>query len=201
MSAAWKRKEVISSILSETVSFVGFERLVTVYAIEAASVVYVGSTIQPIANRIRAHISDAKSGSDLPIHVWMRNNEFRFSVKHLETVPEASRVAAEKRWLKEFDGELLNVTDGGPGMSGHKFSGTEHAKRIASAIRTGATFSCLRCGSEFWRKRRDILKGHNKFCSRDCYQQWQRGRPKSNASGLMGVAGREAAQAKRIASK
>jgi hypothetical protein len=178
MSTPWKRKEIIQVLLEEAVKFVGFERPVTIYAIEKSCAVYVGSTVQPIASRIRAHVSDAKGGSDLPIHKWMRENDYSFSVRHLETVIEEERILSEKRWLKKLGNSLLNVTDGGPGMSGHKFRGTDHARRIGSALRTGATFSCVECGSEFWRKRRDIIKGHNKFCSRDCYHSWQRGKPK-----------------------
>ena len=39
-------------------------------------------------------------------------------------------------------------------------------------------------GAGFWRKRREILLGHNRFCSRGCYQEWQRGKPKVQHHGL-----------------
>ncbi|MEC9268502.1 MAG: hypothetical protein VX464_20755 [Pseudomonadota bacterium] len=176
------RKEVIGDCTLSRVTFIGFERLVSVYAIESDDVVYVGSTLQPIKHRIRAHILTAKAGSNLPIHGWMREHNFAFSVRLLDRVPEPNRVVAEKHWIAHFGGGLLNLTDGGGGLSGHLFAGSEHSQKIASSLRKGRVFSCLECGDEFWRKPRDVRLGHTKFCSRLCYQHWQRGRPKKRGA-------------------
>ena len=159
---AYKRKETIGDCI-----IVGFPVIAQIYAIEGDDVVYVGSTIQPIKNRIRAHIRDAKNGSALPIHEWMRQQNYIFKVRFIESVEETGREAREKYWIARYK-NLLNLTDGGKGMSGHNFAGTTHARRIANKIRTGAEFSCQKCGESFWRKRSEIVKGNNKFCSRQC---------------------------------
>ena len=52
----------------------------------------------------------------------------------------------------------------------------ERAAKIAASHRRGAFFTCLVCDTQFWRKPCAIKKGDNKFCSRQCYLTWQRGR-------------------------
>lgn len=51
-------------------------------------------------------------------------------------------------------------------------------RKGAEKIKRGKFFSCLVCGSEFWRSPAHIKKGDNKFCSKKCYQHWQRGKAK-----------------------
>ena len=160
--------------------FLGFPERVVAYAIEADGiVVYVGTTTQTIRNRIRAHFADAVGGSDLPIHKWMRSRDYKFNVRFLSEVSLAARQSEEKKWVKELGPDILNITDGGPGMSGNKFAGTGHAQKIAERLRQGANCACEVCTKSFWRKPRDIKRGHSRFCSRFCYQEWQRGKPKS----------------------
>lgn len=198
----YRRKETIGDVLAG-VQFVGFEQpTVDIYGIygHSGDIAYVGTTTQPIRRRIQAHVRVAERGSDLPIHKWMRENFYRFSVRLI------GQCAVNERAQQEKSKILLlrpphNVTDGGPGMSGNFFAGTGHAEKIAEKLRKGANCTCQKCGRIFWRKPRDIKLGHNRFCSLLCYQAWQRGRPKSNASGLMGVAGRAAALAKRRVSQ
>lgn len=158
----YKRKEQIGDC-----EIMGFPKNAYIYSIEGSDVVYIGSTTQPIKNRIRNHIADAKNGSDLPIHIWMKERKFSFKVNFLEIAPEEMREEREKFWVSSFP-NLLNVTNGGRGMSGHKFAGTEHAKKIAAKLITGKHFDCLCCGKKFWRKNSEILKCHNKYCSRKC---------------------------------
>ena len=54
----------------------------------------------------------------------------------------------------------------------------ERKKKISEALKTGASFNCLVCGGEFWRKKSAIAKGQNKFCSKLCYQSYQKGKEK-----------------------
>lgn len=175
---------------------------VKIYSIQkdaSGEPVYIGSTNQPIASRIRAHILDANKGSEIPIHEWIRNCGGRFVVKIIDraATPE-ERHEKERYWISKYEGSgILNLTDGGPGLSGHKYAGTEHAFKGSEAKRTGDVFFCNECGVEFYRKRSEVIKGNCRFCSRECYQSWQRGKTKSNENGLMGVAGRTAALKKR----
>lgn len=173
-----KREVVIGDCAGMRVEFVGVEKTVSIYAIlpaGAGSPVYVGSTSQLVRNRIRGHILDAKAGSSLPIHVWIRlQSGFRVEVLEVCAGDDATRELRERHWVSQFDG-LLNVTDGGAGASGTVWPAARRA-RVAEAMRTGGTFDCQQCGVEFWRKRREIEKGHNKFCSRGCYQQSIRGK-------------------------
>lgn len=162
-----RRKEVIGDV---PVVFIGDERMATIYGVtpeKSVGCFYIGSTTQPLKSRIRAHILDARNGSTLPFHRWIMANVHGFRVTVLEVVPAPRREVAERKWIATIK-PPLNLTDGGPGMSGHKFAGTEHAKRIAASIRSGAFRDCIRCGARFWRKRNEIAKGNDKFCSRAC---------------------------------
>lgn len=179
MSDPWTRKEVIGGLLDE-VAFNGFSQAVTLYGLKrrgGTRLVYIGSTSQPIKSRIRSHVGDARKGSLLPVHEWMRQRKMAFVVVYLGTCTEGNRHSEEARLIAKNKPEL-NLTDGGAGLSGHKFAGTPHAEKIAEKLKTGARFDCEKCGEGFWRKRGEILLGNNRFCSRSCYQEWQRGRPK-----------------------
>lgn len=134
---------------------------------------YIGKTIQYMGERHKAHIRDAKRGRNLPVHRWLRKKIAageRLAIKLIEFVPPgADWVAREKFWIDTYrtGGRLLNLTDGGEGLPGLKMA-QSHKDKIAAALRTGGNFCCFRCGKQFWRKLRDIKRGHNKFCSRDC---------------------------------
>lgn len=170
------RVEVIGG---KRVCFLGYTRLVTIYCIKAkpgAAPVYVGSTSQEPRIRLRAHIADARKGSALPIHEWLRGRS-EFTVEILEIVRSEDRRQREQHWVAAYPG-LLNITDGGPGMSGHRFAGTDHARRIGEKIRTSKKYVCESCAGEFHRKRSQAVKGNCRFCSRECYQRWQIGKPK-----------------------
>lgn len=142
---------------------------------------YIGKTTQRAGQRHKAHIRAAKRGSVLPVHRWLRKQIAagrRLAIKHLQWVPASGDwIAAERRWIEEYrpTGRLLNLTDGGEGLTGHEFS-PEHRAKIAAALRTGGTFACEVCSETFWRKRRDILAGHNRFCSRRCSNARHKGR-------------------------
>lgn len=150
------------------VSFFDDAPVVVVYAVSPlnGAPVYVGSTTQLLRHRIRAHLLDAKKGSAIPLHEWMRANNC-FGVTVLERTIVALRHERERFWVSQFS-NLLNVTDGGPGMSGHRFAGSEHAARIAAKIKTGVTRQCQTCAATFYRKLSQSVKGNDLFCSRSC---------------------------------
>lgn len=135
---------------------------------------YIGKTIQPLVRRLIAHKRAAKRGGTLPVHYWLRKAmpiHFGPAIRWIETVPAGEDWAArERHWIAEArraGHSILNLTDGGEGLAGHKFS-DDHRARIAAALRAGSEFHCLKCGKPFWRKPHEIKSGHNKFCSRDC---------------------------------
>lgn len=160
-----QRVEVIGDC---TVSFFDDETVVSVYAIGLVGgpPVYVGSTSQVLRHRIRAHAQDAKRGSRLPLHEWMRENT-TFAVRVLERTTAPLRHVREQFWISQY-APALNVTDGGPGLSGHRFAGTEHAARIAAKIKTGVDRKCETCGKPFYRKLSQATKGNDLYCSRLC---------------------------------
>lgn len=178
------RKEVLAE---------GVERdWVTIYALcdpverwKTGAVRYVGKTGGVVWHRIRHHSYAARRGSNLPVHRWLRKHIDAgdpFHIIHLERVPQGADWASRERyWIEKFRSEavkpLLNLSSGGEGLSGHAFS-IDHRSKIAAALRRGASFACETCGTTFWRKPRDIARGHNRFCSRRCYQSWQIGKPK-----------------------
>ena len=54
----------------------------------------------------------------------------------------------------------------------------ERINKISKAHKRGQYFNCIICNKEFWRKPYDIKKGNNKFCSKECYFEWQKGKKK-----------------------
>jgi len=142
---------------------------------------YVGKTIQPLRLRMAAHARAARRGPRLPVQYWLakRERESRqVCIKWLETIdPGDDWQSRERHWIKALrasGADLLNLTDGGEGLAGHKFT-EDHKAKIAAAIRTGATCACIRCGETFWRKANQIAKGQAKFCSRQCANTYNKG--------------------------
>jgi len=135
---------------------------------------YVGKTVQYLHERHKAHIRDAKRGGKRPVNYWLRKqiaDGKRLAIKLIEYVqPGEDWASREQHWIAQYranEPDLLNLCDGGEGLAGYVMT-AEHKAKIAGALRTGGHFDCLRCGVKFWRKRRDILLSHNKFCSRQC---------------------------------
>jgi len=56
----------------------------------------------------------------------------------------------------------------------------EWIENKAKSKRKGNNFNCLNCGNMFWRSPSNIKNGNNKFCSKKCYQIWQKGKIKSS---------------------
>jgi 5-methylcytosine-specific restriction endonuclease McrA len=54
----------------------------------------------------------------------------------------------------------------------------ERSKKISNKLKLGSNFNCIICDSLLWRKPCEIKKGNNKFCSKECYFQWQKGKKK-----------------------
>lgn len=146
---------------------------------------YVGKTMRSLLQRLKGHMQAAKK-PQLPVGRWISKRRCegkKICIKLLETVQgDKDWASREKFWIlkhKQDGARLLNLTDGGEGLSGHIFS-EEHKAKIGSALRTGAYCTCLNCGSIFWRKKNQIAKGDAKYCTRDCYQVSQIGKPKIN---------------------
>jgi len=173
----WKEKREIGNATP-------WVRIYAFFDPETEAVRYVGKTTRYLGQRIADHVRSAKRGKRLPISMWLRGQLMRgngICTKLLENVPSGVDWQERERfWIKHFrssGANLLNLTDGGEGLHGHKFSQT-HKDRIAVALRTGSNFKCEQCGNNFWRKPCAIAKGDCRFCSKPCYFEWQRGKPK-----------------------
>ena len=55
----------------------------------------------------------------------------------------------------------------------------EHKSKRGEARKRGAYFECL-CKKQFWRRPSAIKSGDCRFCSKDCYFRWQKGRERSD---------------------
>jgi hypothetical protein len=160
------------------------QRVTAIYALceyPAMTPRYVGKTVQYLHERHKAHIRDARRGSLLPVHYWIRKQIAagkRLAISLIEYVqPGEDWASRERHWIKAIrddGGALLNLTDGGEGLAGRRMTDAHKAK-IAAAIRTGATCACIRCGKSFWRKANQIAKGQAKFCSRQCSNIYNKG--------------------------
>lgn len=142
---------------------------------------YVGKTVRPLFRRMASHMQVANRNPRLPVARWLakaKREGRQVCIKWLETVPPGDDWQARERfWIAKHrtDGAaLLNLTEGGEGLAGHRFTEV-HRQRIAASVRTGAVFSCLACGGEFYRKRNQIDKGQNKYCCRACANKATKG--------------------------
>lgn len=141
---------------------------------------YVGKTTQYIVDRRKAHIREAQRGGTRPVHYWLRKRLASgcVAIKLIEHVPSNGDWAARERyWIARYRAEghdLLNLTSGGEGLAGHRFT-DDHRAKIAAALRTGRHCSCRACGAPFWRQANEIAKGQDKFCSRACANRTTRG--------------------------
>lgn len=164
-------------------------REVTIYALcepDTGEVRYVGKTVEKPARRLVYHLNRAKSDRrHLPSARWIFKRSCegkRPIVRELEKVSENDDWASrEKYWIAYFrsaGADLLNLTEGGEGNSGRQFAGSAHARKIGEALKRGSSFNCEQCSAAFYRKQRDIAKGNCRFCSRQCYFQWQVGKTK-----------------------
>ena len=66
----------------------------------------------------------------------------------------------------------------------------ESVARGAESRKTGKYFNCIFCEVKFWRAPSAIIKGQNKFCSRKCYQIWQKGKTKLSGFKLNALRGK-----------
>jgi len=157
------------------------EKWTAIYAFEdhGGEVRYVGKTTQYLIDRRKAHLRPKQISGRLPVNIWLRKRKDAegFVTRLLEHVPPFGDWAArEKHWIKFFrerGDRLLNLTDGGEGLPGHKFT-DEHKAKIAAALRKGKTHACAVCGVEFYRKPKDA-KAKNLFCSRQCANTFNKG--------------------------
>lgn len=98
---------------------------------------YIGKTIQKPSDRLAAHIRSAKRGTDSYRDRWIRvllKNNLKPIIEIIETVTD-NWAEREKYWICHYRSmgyKLTNVTDGGEGLAGHKFS-KKHRARIAAA--------------------------------------------------------------------
>jgi len=155
---------------------------------------YIGKTVRTLADRFGQHKRAART-SKLPVGRWLRKHPDA-TIRLIETVEAGGDWAARERFWIERGENLLNLTTGGEGLAGHTFT-PEHRAKIAAALRTGESFQCETCQSEFWRKQRDIAKGNCRFCSRACYAASLKGvsRPLPAIATARGIAA--AAKARR----
>lgn len=162
------------------------QNITTIYALidpDNGHVRYVGKTIYLPERRLTFHINTIPKNAHLPSARWLKKltaSGKRPSITILETVPIGNDWKDRERfWIANFrpNGKLLNLTDGGEGIAGLPRSDATR-KKIASAQRRGAEFSCEICGSQFWRRPSAIKSGDCRFCSKKCYQASQRGKSK-----------------------
>lgn len=182
------------------------EGVVSIYALcqSDGRVRYVGKTVQKPSRRLIHHINAARRGRRLPVSYWIRKRQasgFRPIVRVLETANSTNWVEREQFWIafyRSVEPDLLNLTAGGEGLSGHTLSDA-HRARISAALRTGQSFNCEVCQTAFWRKRKEIKKGDCRVCSRECYGAYQRGRkrPVSEQFTRAGIAGAAAEKLSR----
>ena len=149
---------------------------------------YVGKTSKPLLQRLKEHKQLARRKRRLPVQRWMNLvdgvNLCGAYMRVLEAADSSNWAERERHWIAHGHAagwRLFNLTDGGEGLHGLVPS-IEHRAKICESLKKGATFTC-QCGATFWRKPSEIASGDAKFCSRACYQIWQRGKTKAIPKG------------------
>lgn len=95
---------------------------------------YVGLTTKGIERRLRAHFKTARSGRKTPLYDWIRKHgEGHVEAVLLEEVTGSHELLgrAEQRWIAHFrakGAQLLNLTDGGHGGLGYRWTDAQRAK-------------------------------------------------------------------------
>jgi group I intron endonuclease len=123
---------------------------------------YIGKTIQEPRRRMNAHRSDARIGSKLPVHNWMRKHGLdNIQMCLMSETTDASQLDELEQFYitqERAYGNILNVTDGGGGIDG--FTHSDAAKAKISAARKGtknspeavAKMSLAKRGQPTWNK-------------------------------------------------
>lgn len=95
---------------------------------------YVGKTIQSINNRLTSHVREAKRENNSHKDRWILQivrAGYLPIIEKIEDVNENNWQEREKYWIVKYyeDGcKLVNETDGGEGLHGHKFSKSHRGK-------------------------------------------------------------------------
>lgn len=79
---------------------------------------YIGQTTQKFEYRLSQHLSDARTGSQTAIAVWIRSKNYKINACRLELVEDD--LDGRERWWIEFMRQfhpLLNMTAGGKGTT------------------------------------------------------------------------------------
>lgn len=131
---------------------------------------YVGKTIGALDTRLRGHRTDAKRGSKLPVHRWMRKHGLpTIRILQLDRVAEGEAwQEIERTWIVALAGTgLLNLTKGGDGPGSYAMPAEQRAK-IAAALANGRERPCEICGTPVYVTPFREARGHGRFCSRSC---------------------------------
>ena len=64
---------------------------------------YIGQTVNLLANRLRGHISDAKRGSNLIFHTALRAYDYNCEISLIETAPIDLLLQREQFWISHYD--------------------------------------------------------------------------------------------------
>lgn len=78
---------------------------------------YVGSTIGPLHERIRTHLSDARRGSKLPVHAWIRRL-FAAGLEPVAACLDDGAGASEEWWTTHLLAGGAPLLNGPPGITG-----------------------------------------------------------------------------------
>ena len=107
---------------------------------------YIGKTVQTAEMRLRGHKGRAREGCVRPVYDWIRKHgSGNIETRILEALTSGDLYESEQRWIttsgmRVSDGKGgLNLTDGGPGAMGLKFTSQQRAN--ASAAKSGIAYS------------------------------------------------------------
>ena len=129
---------------------------------------YVGQTHKPVEVRCAEHLAMAKKKKKDghykdPSHraSWMRKSKFKFYKMTLETLPVDQLDKAEIKWIKFYRDRgypLTNMTDGGEGNRGFKFSKAQIKTLSLAHIGTNLGPRPLSVGKKISKTKKEFYK-------------------------------------------
>lgn len=130
--------------MEEGVASVGGLGMVTIYGLadpRSGELHYIGKTAGTLRVRLRCHVNDVRRGRVyIPRHRWIAEllgEGIEPDIFEVENVADDQWKEAEQFWIAYFRAigcRLLNATDGGDGIVGHRHSAATKEKQRRAAL-------------------------------------------------------------------
>ncbi len=143
------------------------QRAICIYVLRdprSSKIRYVGKTVQKLNNRLTSHVREAKRENNSHKDRWILQvirAGYKPIIEKIEDVNEDNWQERERYWIFKHYGDgckLVNETEGGEGLHGHKFS-KDHRSKLGRALLGNKRWLGKAHSEETKRKMSDGKKG------------------------------------------